>query len=118
MQNLRSESAGYAPSTFIPALLGALTLWAWGRYRTTKITIDSTGIAKRTPFRTQSIFWTDVQAYYVDGDDLLTFLNVVGSKERIRVWYGISDKAVLMQEIARRAIHSRNREWSRSGTAL
>lgn len=92
-------------------LIWVAWVWAFWRYRTAYIQIDSRGITQNTIWGKRFLAWAEVQDYYKSGGDALIFGSVVGAQRRVRFWLGIADADELLDEIARRAVPSRSREW-------
>ena len=89
--------------------MGVPTLYGWWRYFCASVRISSRGIAQFTPFGRRFIPWTDVREYCQPDDS--SIVSVVAAGARIRFWAGIADIEELKDEIARRAVSSRNKGW-------
>jgi hypothetical protein len=93
---------------FLAAVLEAFALL---HYLRSSVAVDATGITQYRVLGSRWIAWSDVVAY---GQDWRGF-HVDGAEGgAIRFWMHAADVAELKEEIGRRSVNSRNREWSRS----
>jgi hypothetical protein len=96
-------------AVWFAGIIGVPTLYGWWRYLAASVRVSSRGIAQLTPFGRRFIPWADVLEYRQPGDG--STITVVGARGRIQFWTGIADIEELKEEIALRAINSRNKGW-------
>lgn len=97
------------PYLMVAAVLAAVSFWGWWRFYADKIIVDEECITQSTPWRQKTVTWGQVQDYGSGGDG--ERLYVQGAGRSLWFWKSIADVEELKDEIARRAVHSRRREW-------
>lgn len=63
------------------------------------LSLSARGITQHLPFHRKFIAWEEMGALEQKGGDILTFLDIVGPKERIRFWKFISHREQLLTEL-------------------
>ena len=102
--------------SIMATLMGGSILWAIWRYHQASIGIDGDGITQNVAFCRRFLRWDQVERFFKSGGDAYMFGNVVGAGTRIRFWTGIADVEELKDEVARRAVNSRNQTWDEAET--
>jgi hypothetical protein len=94
----------------LAVVFGIVALWGWWRYRAACVRTDSLGITQETPFGKRSLFWGEVQDYYLRNETGY----IIGANARIRFAILIANVEDLKAEIVQRATQSQSREWKRT----